>query len=155
MFSHSIRFALAFALVASVANATSMSAAENLRLRPDISFTQDAGSGFPIVAEKMDDVAIEPGRPNFIFFGAAKNLNTNRQAKRLCDLYKKNAGTTKFIVIDVDNPPNEAAKALMKQYYQHYVPAQILLDKNGKQVWSQVGEVQKGRLQSHLDAAVM
>lgn len=124
--------------------------AENLRLRPDISFTQDAGSGFPVLADKLDDVAIEPGKPNLIFFGAAKNLNTNRQAKRLVDLYKKNAGTMKFIVIDVDNAPTDAAKELVRKYYQNYVPSQILIDGSGKQVWSQVGEVQIGRLQSHI-----
>jgi hypothetical protein len=77
-------------------------------------------------------------------------MNTNRQAKRLCDLYKKNAATTKFIVIDVDNPPNEAARQLLRKYYQSYVPAQLLLDANGKQVWSQIGEVQKGKLHAYL-----
>lgn len=159
MFSDSIRFALVvparlsqLALIASIfcSSLPSAHAAENLKLLPGISFTQDDGPGFPIVGDKMDDVAIEAGKPTFIFFGAAKNMNTNRQAKRLCHLYKKNAATTKFIVIDVDNPPNEAARQLLRKYYQSYVPAQLLLDANGKQVWSQIGEVQKGKLHAYL-----
>lgn len=152
MFSDSFRFALA--LVASLGVALTVqcaaSAAENLQLRPGTSFTEDAGSNFPILGDKMDDAVIEPGKRNLIFFGAAGNLNTNRQAKRLCDLYKKNAANTKFIVIDIDNPANESAKTLIKKYYSGYVPTQLLIDVAGNQVWSQVGEVERGKLQSHL-----
>lgn len=163
MFSHSIRFALVVpahalllaTLLSGIASTAPADAAENLKVLPGISFTQDDGPGFPIVGDKMDDCSIEPGKPTFIFFGAAKNMNTNRQAKRLCDLYKKNATTTKFIVIDVDNPLNEAGRQLMRKYYQNYVPAQLLLDANGKQVWSQVGEVQKGKLHAHLQDVQM
>lgn len=154
MFSDSIRFALVvpaklLLITMLLWGGTAANAAENLKLLPGISFTQDDGPGFPIVGDKMDDCAIEPGKPTFIFFGAAQHMHTNRQAKRLCDLYKRNAATTKFIIIDVDNPPNEMARQLLRQYYQSYVPAQLMLDANGKQVWSQIGKVQKGKLHTH------
>ena len=34
-------------------------AAEDLKLRPGVSFTQDLDSGFPILANKIDDVAFD------------------------------------------------------------------------------------------------
>jgi hypothetical protein len=64
-------------------------AAEDLQLRPGVSFGQDIDNGFPIVGKRMDDAVLEPGRAALVFFGAAGDLNTNRQAKRVVELYRK------------------------------------------------------------------
>jgi hypothetical protein len=131
-----------FCIVAGVGVPTVL-AAENLRLRDGISFYQDIDSGFPIKGENMDDVIVGNGKPSIVFFGASDDLNTNRQAKRLVDLYYQLKDTQlKFIPIDVDHPPNRQACDLIKMYYRGYIPAEVVFDSGGKQVWSQIGEVE-------------
>lgn len=129
-------------------------AATNLRLKDGISFVQDTDNGFPIVADKMDDVSIAQGMPTLIFFGAAADLNTNRQAKRLVDLYKKLQDKVKVIVIDVDHPVNADALKLIKSYYKGYIPLNVILDKAGKLSSSHSGEVDTGELKSKLERAM-
>ncbi|MCC6981604.1 MAG: hypothetical protein IT343_25000 [Candidatus Melainabacteria bacterium] len=129
-------------------------AATNLRLKDGISFVQDTDNGFPIIADKMDDVSIAQGMPTLIFFGAAADLNTNRQAKRLVDLYKKVQDKVKVIVIDVDHPVNSGALKLIKTYYKGYIPLNVILDKTGKLSSSNSGEVETGELKSKLDRAM-
>jgi hypothetical protein len=131
-------------------------AADDLKLRAGVSFTQDIDSGFPIVATDMDDCSISQGTAAFIFFGASGDLNTNRQAKRIVDLYKKvQSHSLKFILIDVDHPTNDDARKLIKTYYKGYIPEQVIIDKNGKAVYNQIGEVElpvlKSQLEKHVD----
>jgi hypothetical protein len=129
-----------------------VNAAEDLSLRPGLSFTQDIDNGFPILGKSMEDMAVSTGKPVFIFFGSSGDLNTNRQAKRVVDLYHKaDTRTLKFIIVDVDNPPNDLGKALIKKYYKGYVPSQVLLDKEGKLIWDQTGETDTQTLKNQLD----
>jgi hypothetical protein len=124
--------------------------AENLKLAPGISYDSDLGNQFPITADKMEDMAIDSARPTLIFFGAVGDMNTNRQAKRLVELYKKESSKTKFVVVNVDNPANGEARSLIRKHYPGYVPAQLLLDPSGKVVWSQVGEVSRRKLRGQI-----
>ena len=127
-------------------------AAEELKLRDGISFYQDIDSGFPIVAQKLDDVEPAKGSPTLIFFGAAGDLYTNRQSRRVVDLYRRyRAAGVKFIVIDVDQPGVPAAKELVREYYRGYIPFEVILDKSGAKVWSQIGEVESKQLETQLD----
>lgn len=131
---------------------SSTPAAEELNLRSGISFTQDIDNGFPIVADKMEDVSVENGRPTFIFFGASGDLNTNRQARRVVDLYRKNRSSQlKFLVIDVDHATAPACKQLVKEYYRGYIPTQVMLDKSGAKFWSQVGETDNRLMQAQVE----
>lgn len=114
--------------------------AENLRLRAGISYVHDLDKGFPIIADKLDDVKIESTKPCLIFFAAAGDLNTNRQAKRIVDLYKKYKDQVKFVVVDVDHPSNPETKQIIKTYYQGYIPQQVVIDKEGKTFWTHCGE---------------
>jgi hypothetical protein len=115
-------------------------AAENLRLRPGISFVHDLDKGFPIIADHMEDVKIESGKTNLVFFAASGDLNSNRQSRRLVDLYKKYKDQIKFIVIDVDHPGGSDTKQLIKTYYQGYIPQQVIVDKQGRTFWTHLGE---------------
>lgn len=143
---------LAIILVCHILVCQDVLAAENLRLKEGISFTHDMDRSFPIVADKMDDVSLEPNRPTLIFFGAIGDLNTNRQARRLVDVYKKYKDSDlKFIIIDVDHLRGEAMQQLVKQYYEGYIPGQVLLDKNGKKAWSHVGEVEATMVAQKID----
>lgn len=130
-------------------------AAENLRLAEGISFYQDIESGFPIVAEKMEDVTPSADGPTFIFFAASGDLNTNRQARRVVELYRRyRTGGVKFVVIDVDNPAGEGARQLIREHYRGYIPFQIILDTGGQKIWSQTGEVELRLLQGQLERAL-
>ena len=132
-------------------------AAEDLKLKKGISFVQDTDSGFPIEASRMDDFTLEPGKATVLFFGASGDLNTNRQAKRLVDLYKQVSSKpepVKFILIDVDHPSDDQAKSLLRNHYKGYIPFEVILDKSGKVVWSQIGEVETGSLAQQVDKAL-
>lgn len=138
--------------VSAAAAAAAAGAADELKLRPGISFSQDLDAGFPIVAEKIDDLDLEQGRPTFIFFGASGDLNTNRQARRVVDLYRHNRATAlKFIVMDVDHATSAPARQLVRQYYGNYIPFEVVLDGSGKKVWSHEGEVDQRVLQLQID----
>ena len=127
-------------------------AAEDLQLRAGVSFGQDIDNGFPIVGKKMEDVALEQGRAALIFFGAAGDLNTNRQAKRVVELYRKELESgLKFIIVDVDHPTSEDCKKLIRAHYKGYIPCQVLIDKNGKVIWSQIGEVEVSVLKKQIN----
>jgi len=130
-------------------------AADDLKLKKGISFVQDIDSGFPIECQKLDDCSLEPGKATVLFFGASGDLNTNRQAKRLVDLYKQTSTKpVKFIVIDVDHTQNDQARSLLKNHYKGYIPFEVILDKNGKVSWSSIGEVESSILNQQLDKAL-
>ena len=118
---------------------TPVFSAENLRLRAGISYVHDMDKGFPIIADRFDDVKLDPDKNTLIFFAAAGDLNTNRQARRVVELYKKYKDQIKFVIVDVDHPTPDT-KPLIKAYYQGYIPHQVILDKSGKIFWTHVGE---------------
>ncbi len=130
-------------------------AADDLKLKKGISFVQDTDSGFPIECQKLDDCTLEPGKATVLFFGASGDLNTNRQAKRLVDLYKQTSSKpVKFIVIDVDHTQNDQARSLLKNHYKGYIPFEVILDKSGKVSWSSIGEVESSILNQQIDKAL-
>jgi hypothetical protein len=130
-------------------------AADDLKLKKGISFNDDSDAGFPIDGTRMNDMQLDPTKVTFIFYGASGDLNTNRQAKRLVDLYKQSSGkAVKFILIDVDHPVNAQATALIKNHYAGYIPFEVILDKNSKVLWSHNGEVESGVLNQQLDRAL-
>lgn len=152
LFKHKMLAASMIAAASIVTVTTVSRAADDLKLRPGVSFTQDLDSGFPIVASNMDDCRCDGGSPALIFFGASGDLNTNRQAKRVVDIYHKvNPKEIKFVVIDVDHPVNDDAKKMIKNYYRGYIPFEVVLDKSGKVSWSQIGEVEIGILKAQID----
>jgi hypothetical protein len=149
---------LAFAVMAGLTSAVMSGqalAADDLKLKKGISFNDDTDTGFPIDGTRMDDMQLDPNKVTFIFYGAGGDLNTNRQAKRLVELYKQSSGkAVKFILIDVDHPVNAQAAALIKNHYKGYIPFDVILDKNSKVVWSQIGEVENGIMNQQLDRAL-
>lgn len=131
-----------------------INAAEQLRLRDGVSFTQDLDNGFPIEADNLDDYSVVAGKPTLIFFGASGDLNTNRQAKRFVDLYNKYRTQVQFLVVDVDHLNNPKAKALASEHYKGYIPAEVLLDKTGRTAWTQVGEVETATVADRLEKII-
>jgi hypothetical protein len=146
---------LAILVLALVPLATA-DAAEDLRLRDGISYYQDTDSGFPILANKIEDTDSELGKPTLIFFAASGDLNSNRQAKRIVDIYKQfKTSKIKFVVIDVDHVKTESARQMLKNYYLGYIPQQVLLDKNGKKLWSANGEVDSKVIEHKIEESLL
>ncbi len=130
-------------------------AADDLKLKHGVSFNQDLDTGFPILGSNLEDCKFAAGIPTLLFFGASGDLNTNRQAKRLVDLYRKlPEKSVKFIVIDVDHPANAEAKTLITSHYKGYIPCEVLFDKSGKQLWTHDGEVEFNLLKAQVDKAL-
>ncbi len=72
---------------AAVAGSRSAAAASDLKLAPDLTFTDDFSSNFPITGTELKDGEIANDRPSLIFFGTANCWNTNREVERVVELY--------------------------------------------------------------------
>lgn len=59
-----------------------------------------------------------------------------------------------FVIIDLDKKRPKAQQELVEKYYEGYIPHVIVLDKNGKAVYSSAGEVEESRISALLDKAL-
>jgi hypothetical protein len=113
--------------------------ARNLTLAPNLSFTDDSSSNFPIRGENLEDGKIASDRPTAIFFGTSHCWNTNREAERFVALSAKEKAAARFLVVDLDHPSRDQ-KALVSRFYQGYIPTLAFLDASGKVVYNRSGE---------------
>ena len=113
--------------------------ATNLSLAPNLSFTDDSSSNFPIRGENLGDAKIASDRPTAIFFGTSHCWNTNREAERFVALAAKEKDAVRFLVVDLDHP-SRGQKALVSRFYRGYIPTLAFLDASGKVVYNQSGE---------------
>lgn len=113
--------------------------ARNLSLAPDLSFTDDSSSNFPIRGEALAEGRIASDRPTAIFFGTAHCWNTNREAERFVALYAKEKDAARFIVVDLEHPSKEQ-KPLVSRLYSGSIPTIAFLDRNGTVVYDRAGE---------------
>ena len=105
--------------------------ARNLTLAPDLSFTDDSSSNYPIRGENLADGKIASDRPTALFFGTSHCWNTNREAER-------------FVVVDLDHPSAEQ-KPLVAKLYHGYIPTVAFLDRAGRVVYAKSGETARER----------
>jgi thioredoxin-related protein len=125
-------------------NAAPILAADDLTLAPDLSFTDDSSSNFPIAAKNLSDAAIPADRATIIFFGTSRCWNTNREAERLVGLYPRYRGKVNFIVVDL-NHTTSAQRVLMAKYYHGYIPTIAVVDRRGKLIYDRAGETSSER----------
>jgi hypothetical protein len=118
--------------------------ASHLTLAPELSFTDDSSSNFPIRGEDLKDGKIASDRPTAIFFGTTHCWNTNREAERFVALYAKEKETARFIVVDLNRPTTDQ-KPLMSRFFKGYTPTLAVLDRSGAVVYNQSGETAKER----------
>ena len=118
--------------------------AANLSLAPNLSFTDDSSSNFPIRGEHLSDGKIASDRPTAIFFGTSHCWNTNREAERFIRLYEKEKETARFLVVDLDHPSAEQ-KPLVARLYEGRIPTVAFLDKAGQVVYARSGETARER----------
>jgi hypothetical protein len=155
----SAAFSLAAALIFTVVLATEVSGppATDLKLAPDLSFTDDSSPNFPIAGKNLSDGSIANDHATVIFFGTANCWNTAREAERLVRLYPQYKDKIRFVVVDLRNP-SVAQRALITKYYQGYIPTIAVIDSTGKVLYDRAGETASERgdtsnLQKLLDSA--
>ena len=155
----SVAFSVAAALVFSIALAAQAPAgsAADLKLAPDLSFTDDSSSNFPIVGENLSDGSVTNDRATVIFFGTANCWNTAREAERLVQLYPQYKDKIHFVVVDLRSP-SEAQQQLIARYYRGYIPTITVIDSKGTVLYNRAGETASERgdasnLQKLLDSA--
>ena len=111
----------------------------NLSLAPDISFTDDSSGNFPIRGENLSEGRIASDRPTAIFFGTSHCWNTNREAERFVELYRRHGGEARFLVVDLDHPSPDQ-RALVSRFFGGYIPHVTFLDRRGQTVYNRAGE---------------
>jgi Tfp pilus assembly ATPase PilU len=132
-------------------------AADDLKLAPDLSFTDDSSSNFPIMSDHSADSALAPSEATILFFGTAHCWNTNREAERLVALYPKYRGKIHFVIIDLNNVADNQ-KQLVAKYYRGAIPTIAVIDSNGHVIYDRAGETASSRgdasnLESLLNSA--
>jgi hypothetical protein len=118
--------------------------ARNLALAPDLSFTDDSSSNFPIRGENLGDGRIASDRPTAIFFGTSHCWNTNREAERFVAVAGRVKEAVRFLVVDLDHASREQ-KVLVSRFYRGYIPTLAILDSSGKVIYNRSGETASRR----------
>jgi hypothetical protein len=124
--------------------------ATNLSLAPDLSFTDDSSSAFPIRGKNLADGKIASDRPTAIFFGTSHCWNTNREAERFVVLHAKYGDEARFLIVDLEHPSPDQRK-LVARFYGGAIPTLVFLDRKGSVVYNRAGETARER----ADASVL
>jgi hypothetical protein len=154
-----ISFSIVVSLIFAIALAAEVSGppATDLKLAPDLSFSDDSSSNFPIEGKNLSDGSIAADHATVIFFGTANCWNTAREAERLVQLYPRYRDKIRFVVVDLRSP-SLAQQALIDRYYHGYIPTIAVIDSAGKVLYDRAGETASERgdasnLQKLLDSA--
>jgi hypothetical protein len=154
-----VSVSLAVGLIFAVALAAEVPGppASDLKLAPDLSFTDDSSPNFPIEGENLSDGSIAGDHATVIFFGTANCWNTAREAERLVKLYPQYKDKIHFVVVDLRSP-SLAQQPLIARYYRGYIPTIALIDSHGNVLYDRAGETASQRgdtsgLQKLLDSA--
>jgi thioredoxin-related protein len=59
-----------------------------------------------------------------------------------------------FVIVDLDHKQSPAQEELVHKYYKGYIPHVVVLDKSGKAIYSQSGEVEESTIARLLDSAL-
>jgi hypothetical protein len=118
--------------------------ARDLRLAPNLSFTDDSSANFPIRGENLEDGRIASDRPTAIFFGTSHCWNTNREAERFVALYAKEKEIVRFLVVELEHPSSDQ-RTLVSRFYKGSIPTLAILDRSGRIVYNQAGETSSRR----------
>lgn len=124
--------------------ASQVRAASDLQLAPNLSFTDDSSSNFPIAGKSLGDATIAQDRATILFFGTAHCWNTNREAERLVALYPKYRDKVDFVIVDLDHP-SPAQRELATRYYRGYIPTVTVIDSKGNLIYNRAGETANSR----------
>ncbi|MFY9731049.1 MAG: hypothetical protein WB723_06210 [Candidatus Acidiferrales bacterium] len=132
---------------------SSSKAGENLKINPNLDYSSDSIDGPLINGDHMDAGAAQ-GRVNYVLIYGEGCYNSKRQARRTVALYEKYRGRVNFVIVDLDKPLSSAQSELVKSHYAGSIPHVVVLDKTGKAVYDNAGEVSEAEIGSVLDKAL-
>ena len=69
-------------------------------------------------------------------------------------MYEKYKGRVQFVIIDLDKKRPSEQQKLVEKFYQGFIPHVVVLDKNGKALYSAAGEVEESPISALLDRAL-
>lgn len=154
-----VSVSLAVSLIVAVALAAEVPGppAGDLKLAPNLSFTDDSSPNFPIEGKNLSDGSLAADHATVIFFGTANCWNTAREAERLVTLYPQYKDKIQFVVVDLRSP-SIAQQPLIARYYRGYIPTIAVIDSKGNVIYDRAGETARQRgdtsgLQKLLDSA--
>jgi thioredoxin-like negative regulator of GroEL len=70
------------------------------------------------------------------------------------ELYKKYKGRVQFVIIDLDQERPPAQDTLVHKYFEGYIPHVVVVDRFGRTLYSQAGEVDEDVIERLLDKAL-
>jgi len=59
-----------------------------------------------------------------------------------------------FVIVDLDLKRSDAQQKLVKKYYRGYIPHVTILDRTGKPVYDDSGEVEESKLSGILEVSL-
>jgi hypothetical protein len=128
-------------------------AADNLKLNQHLDYSSDSQDGPLITGDHLEDGAV-PGKPAYAIFYGEGCFNSKRQARRTVDLYEKYKGRVQFVVVDLDRKQSPAQEELVKKFYKGSIPHVVVLNRDGKAVYNDAGEVDSGEISKVLEKAL-
>jgi len=131
-------------LLALVSLATRAHSASDLHLAPELSFSDDSSSNFPIAGSSIGDATVANDRATIMFFGTAHCWNTNREAERLIALYPKYRDKIDFVIVDLDHA-TAAQQPLIARYYHGAIPTIAVINAKGEVLYDRAGETASTR----------
>ncbi|MGH7802576.1 MAG: hypothetical protein ACREOW_18455 [Thermodesulfobacteriota bacterium] len=134
---------------------TSVIAATNLRLNPNLDYSSDSNDGPLITGDNNADGMIQQGKPAHVIFYHHECYNSKRQAKRTVELYEKYEGKVDFIIVDLDSEISNEQKELRDRFYRNYIPHVTIIGAKGSVLYNRSGEIGADLLSSILDKALM
>ncbi len=144
---------LSLALALGVLSALPASGADNLKLNAHLDYNSDSIDGPLITGEDMQ-AGITPGKPNYIIIYGEGCFNSKRQARRTVHLYYRYRDGVHFVVIDLDRPQSAAQQQLVQKYYGGSIPDVIVVDRQGRPLYDQAGEISEDDLSKLFEQAL-
>ncbi len=59
-----------------------------------------------------------------------------------------------FVIVDLDLKRSPAQQELVRKYYRGYIPHVTILDKSGKAIYNEAGEVEESTISAILDKSL-
>ncbi|HET7209201.1 MAG TPA: hypothetical protein VFI95_21675 [Terriglobales bacterium] len=128
-------------------------AADDLRLNPRLDYTSDSQDGPLITGKHMQD-GVVAGKPNYVIIYAEGCYNSKHQAQRTVELWKKYQGRVNFVIVDLDRERSSSQDELITKFYHGYIPHVVVLDKAGKPLYNDAGEIEESKISAILDRAL-
>ena len=144
-------FAILFAFVTA---AGLLQAADNLKIAPNLDYSDHNKKQGPLISGDHMSDGVEKGKPNYIFFYMEKCYNAKRQARITVHQYDKYRDFVHFVIIDLNQPVNDVQKALINKYCFRVIPHTTLLDKDGNVVLDYTGETDEPTMNGWVDYIV-